>query len=308
MKSTHVRTVVAAAVMALACGCYTQLATVDRTPPPAEPEQPCPDSLQDSCEQAAAVSAARDTVVIRDDRHQVCYWSRNWWGEPVLRCYRTYYTDEWVSYYSDPWWYDRYGYSSYGYRSCPSAYYYDPYTGYCRYGRDYQTYYHHPGGYGSGSGSGYHGSGQGSGTSSRKPTPRPTVQPTPPPSSAPTPLPKEETTTGGLAPYYPGGSSRNAPATSVTPSQSTSTRQSPSVTTTPSSTPAPAPSVSPTKESAQKPRPPRESVAPTPVQPAPAVVPGGQGQGDGSGDAGAVKEPREDQPQGRKAKHTESQK
>jgi hypothetical protein len=301
MKLPNVHLPLAAVTMVLLCGCYTQLATVNRTPRE-PPPQPCPDSLQDSCDQAAAENAAKDTVVISDDRHQVCYWSRNWWGEPELRCYRTYYTNDWVSYYSDPWWYDRYGYGSYGYRSCPSAYYYDPYTGYCRYGRDYQTYYHHPG-YGSGSGSG---SGSSSGTTTRKPTPRPTDEPTPAPSAAPGPLPKE-TTTGGLAPYYPGGSSRNAPTTSTSPS-ATSTRQAPSVS--PSPAPAPTPSVSTTKESAPKPPRVQQSGEPASAPAQPAVVPGGQGQGGPATGTEAAKdvEPKQSHQEGRKVKRTESQK
>lgn len=133
--------------IAVLSGCYTQLAVVERPRP--SPRMPCPDSLSDSCGQ----TAERDTVYLDDDDRKICYWTRDWRGEPVLRCYRTYYSDSWVSYYSDPWWYSRYRDHYWGYNHCPSYYYYDPYTGYCRYYRDFERYYY-PVGHSSGGSSG----------------------------------------------------------------------------------------------------------------------------------------------------------
>ncbi|MBD3242816.1 MAG: hypothetical protein GF331_19650 [Chitinivibrionales bacterium] len=160
--------------IAVLSGCYTQFAVVERPRP--SPKVPCPDSLKDSCGQVVE----RDTVYIDDDERKICYWTRDWRGEPVLRCYRTYYSDSWVSYHSDPWWYSRYRDPYWGYGQCPSYYYYDPYTGYCRYYRDFDRYYYPIGGGSGGSAGGgstaekpdkfYRGRSRAGGTSSQEQT------------------------------------------------------------------------------------------------------------------------------------------
>jgi hypothetical protein len=249
-------------VLSVACalllpGCYTQVGFAHRQP---KAEQiPCPDSLSDSCGE----QSARDTVVIRDDRREVCYWTRNWWGEPTLRCYRTYYNDDWVSYYSDPWWYSRYD-LSYGYNSCPARYYYDPYTGYCRYYRDYDVYYQP-------TGSVRPGSSSGSSSTGARP-PRRSSEATVAPSQATTPvapLPKESPRPD-LPAYMPGGGSRAN--SSVMPSRTPTTAPSGS-TAVPASRTDKSQAV-PSKSERVSERPARSKAAPAPEpKPAPASAP-----------------------------------
>jgi hypothetical protein len=142
MKHT-VRVLALSACTLFLAGCYTQLSMVQRAEAP--PRLACPEGRADSCAQADSLAAATqgrtDTVVVGDDRSQTCYWTRNFWGDPVLRCYRSTYTSDWLSYYSDPWWNNRYGDDWGGYSSCPSYYYYDRYSGYCRNGHDYNNYW-----------------------------------------------------------------------------------------------------------------------------------------------------------------------
>jgi hypothetical protein len=83
-------------------------------------------------------SEKRTTVIVRE--REYCFWKRDFWGRPELRCFDSYSDFEWHLYVNTPWWYrsrlslyDRYG--------CPPGYYYDPYTGVCRYYRDYHRYY-----------------------------------------------------------------------------------------------------------------------------------------------------------------------
>lgn len=213
--------VMLSAATLLLSGCYTQLAIVER-PRPA-PSQPCPDSVAD-CNQ----EVAPDTVVIQDDSREVCYWTRDWRGRPTLRCYRTYYSDGWVSFYSDPWWYSRYD-SYWGYSSCPTYYYYDPYTGYCRYYRDFDRYYYpsRPSGSATSTGSA-------TGSTSSRP-PRRSITP-PSRSVTPSPTPKKT----DPAPSYTPGGSVSSPAPS-TPSTSTRPATRPRRSTTRSARPAATP-------------------------------------------------------------------
>ncbi len=73
----------------------------------------------------------RDEVPYTGSR-QVCVWERDFFGYPELRCYTTSYTSSWLYFHNTPWWYR----SSYGWRDtrgCPPYYYYDRFSGTCRY-------------------------------------------------------------------------------------------------------------------------------------------------------------------------------
>ncbi|HUI92245.1 MAG TPA: hypothetical protein VLX68_08365 [Chitinivibrionales bacterium] len=120
--------------LALLSGCYTQFAAIPRnvayvSPPDTSGEN---DSMQ---------SRLQDTL--RTSNDQVCYWTRDLTGQPVLRCYDTYYGRDWYRYNNYPWWSasDPYFYGSYNYygwdQQCPAYYYYDYSCGACRYYRDY---------------------------------------------------------------------------------------------------------------------------------------------------------------------------
>lgn len=126
--------------LATLTGCYTQFVTLNY-------EQPPEDSTI-AADTSRAVVQKIDTV--RTMTRQTCYWTRNFFGEPELRCFDdnrySYYT--WDRYYNYPWWYrfDR----IYGYEWCPQRYYYDPSCDCCRY--DYNYNYSRPN-YSSGGGS-----------------------------------------------------------------------------------------------------------------------------------------------------------
>ncbi|MBD3322905.1 MAG: hypothetical protein GF350_17545 [Chitinivibrionales bacterium] len=111
-------------------GCYTQFATLDRV---AAEESFAPDST------AEELAKNNDTVVVRD--REYCYWTRDFWGYPELRCYESYYSMDWFRYNRSPWWrrYDPYWFD---YDRCPRYYYYDHTCGCCRY------YYNDPYQYG----------------------------------------------------------------------------------------------------------------------------------------------------------------
>ncbi len=120
------RSLCACAALGAMAGCYTQFTTLDRyaQEPLAEPDVVI-DSLGDTVKVARQV----DTVQVRD--RQVCYWQRDFFGRPVLRCYKTYYDYDWSYYYDYPWWYDDYTYGhSYGCH-CPYHSYYHPGCSYC---------------------------------------------------------------------------------------------------------------------------------------------------------------------------------
>lgn len=78
----------------LAAGCYTRLATVG--PPP---------GTGGGGEGVIADSGAAppETVTIKD--REVCYWERDFFGRPRLRCYESYYNDDWHHFHDYPWWY-----------------------------------------------------------------------------------------------------------------------------------------------------------------------------------------------------------
>ncbi|MBD3420818.1 MAG: hypothetical protein GF398_11930 [Chitinivibrionales bacterium] len=141
-------------------GCYTQLATLDKTPSQ-EPIQIVSEIDSTSGDTVRTkIIARRDTVVIKEEEQRVCFWTRNFWGEAVLKCEDADYYDEWYFYRHNPWWYRRHSY--YGYDQCPYDMYWDPYYRVCR---DYRG---HPC-YSCGSGSGSARGGSSSSSSSSRP-------------------------------------------------------------------------------------------------------------------------------------------
>lgn len=79
--------------------------------------------------------------VVSEPRNQkYCVWMQDFMGYPELRCFSSYSEFQIFLSSSAPWWIrDRiYAYSYYG---CPPGYYYDPFSGYCRYYRDYGRFY-----------------------------------------------------------------------------------------------------------------------------------------------------------------------
>ncbi|MBD3391795.1 MAG: hypothetical protein GF418_07025 [Chitinivibrionales bacterium] len=130
----------------LLAGCYTRFATLDRPATlPAEQTETVVDSSGDTVKVVRQV----DTVEIRD--REVCYWERDLFGRPRLRCYDTYYDDDWYYYHDYPWWYTDYSrYSRYNCH-CPYHLHYHPH---CRYCWEYCNAYYRHGYYGSGSSGG----------------------------------------------------------------------------------------------------------------------------------------------------------
>jgi hypothetical protein len=142
-------------------GCYTQFAVIERQ---GDKPDPYIETYVDSTGDTVKVVRQKDTVEI--ERHQVCYWQRDWFGRPVLRCYRTYYDDDWHYYYDYPWWYD--DYSSYSHYGCHCPYH-TRYNPHCRYCWEYCNMYYYD--RSSGSGSDYGGSGGYSSPRSSQPPP-----------------------------------------------------------------------------------------------------------------------------------------
>ncbi len=111
----------------LLTGCYTQFSSLDRY---AAMDGGYVDSQADSVQEN---KSDPDTVVVTEREH--CYWHQSFWGEPVLRCYKTTYDYNWYSFYNRPWWfrssyygrYDRYDYGC----SCPYHSYYHTNCRYC---------------------------------------------------------------------------------------------------------------------------------------------------------------------------------
>jgi hypothetical protein len=90
----------------------------------------------------SASSRVHDTVKVTNN--QTCYWTRDFWGRPELRCYDSYYGRDWYRYNYYPWWnrsssYYYGDYNNYGWNEqCPAYYYYDYSCGACRYYRSYR--------------------------------------------------------------------------------------------------------------------------------------------------------------------------
>jgi hypothetical protein len=120
----------------LLAGCYTQFAHRNRM----MSDQYMPtDSVMASDSVRAHLP---DTLKVNSN--QVCYWTRDIYGQPQLRCDDSYYGRDWYRYNNSPWWNSSssyyYGdYNSYGWdEPCPAYYYYDNTCGACRYYRDYE--------------------------------------------------------------------------------------------------------------------------------------------------------------------------
>ncbi|MFW5785532.1 MAG: hypothetical protein ACOCW1_05035 [Chitinispirillaceae bacterium] len=98
-------------------GCYTKFASYDNEVLPEE--------------EGSREKEQVDTIVTRE--REICVWERDMFGYPELRCYQTNYSWSWYDFNNTPWWY-RDNPNWYDHRRCPPYYYYDSYTGTCRYG------------------------------------------------------------------------------------------------------------------------------------------------------------------------------
>lgn len=132
MKQSVLLTVLAVGSVFLT-GCYTQLTTIDRTPPPQPKEEV--EWVVDTAT-GDTVKVVRQVDTIQTEDHQTCIWERDLMGYPHLRCYDSFYPRDWFYYNNSPWWYrnDPYWYD---YDRCPRYYYYDPSCGCCRYTADF---------------------------------------------------------------------------------------------------------------------------------------------------------------------------
>lgn len=130
-------------------GCYTQFSTLDehRQPPVSKVTYEIDSATGDTVKVVSQI----DTIIKKENQH--CYWTRNLWGEPELRCDNSYYSQDWYVYNDYPWWYNRdpYMYDAYG--RCPQYFYYDESCRSCRHYTD-RDYYYRGSGYGGGAGSG----------------------------------------------------------------------------------------------------------------------------------------------------------
>jgi hypothetical protein len=119
----------------LLAGCYTQFARRERV---LTDQYVPPDSLMSQDSVRANIP---DTL--RVNNNQVCYWTRDIYGRPELRCDDSYYGRDWYRYNNSPWWNSSSAYyygdnNYYGWdEPCPAYYYYDNTCGACRYYRDY---------------------------------------------------------------------------------------------------------------------------------------------------------------------------
>jgi hypothetical protein len=152
MNSMKIRFTYGVLAAVMFSGCYTQFATLDYAEPPRETIVAEIDSSSGDTIQTKVVTE-KDTVTIIEKERELCYWTYDIWGEPVLRCAESYFAQDWFRYYNSPWWYrSSYGYGQgYDYGRCPTYYYYDPGCGCCRHFQD-RSYYPYYSGGGSGSG------------------------------------------------------------------------------------------------------------------------------------------------------------
>jgi hypothetical protein len=127
MEKSFLRLIFSAGVCSLALpGCYTQFSTLDSSNGTADKRNA---AASDSITDSAQTQKEFDTVIVKD--RQICYWHRDFFGNRVLRCYKTYYDTDWYDYYNQPWWYGSYtGYRpdcdcncTYGYSSGYPGYY-----------------------------------------------------------------------------------------------------------------------------------------------------------------------------------------
>jgi len=184
-------------------GCYTRLASYQG-------------EVTEAGSRGGGCVDCRDEVPFVGSR-QVCVWERDFFGYPELRCYNTSYASSWLYFHNTPWWYR----SSFGWRDtrgCPPFYYYDRFSGTCRY-------------YG---GSSYPrpnpGTGGGGGAIVDSDRPRPQMRGVTSGTASPTePPPPSATEESGLAPMFSGGAGKilspvgtpSTPSASPPPSQST---------------------------------------------------------------------------------------
>jgi hypothetical protein len=122
--------------MLLLTGCYTQFERSQRV---LSDQYLPPDSVMSQDSVRAGIP---DTL--RVNNNQVCYWTKDIYGRPQLRCEDSYYGRDWYRYNNYPWWNSSssYYYGDYNYNGwdepCPAYYYYDNTCGACRYYRNYQ--------------------------------------------------------------------------------------------------------------------------------------------------------------------------
>lgn len=116
-------------------GCYTQLLT--EQPLPTTPAVQKISYIIDSVtNDTIKVLHQIDTLIARDQQN--CYWTRNMWGQPELRCdggYYSNYSSSWNMYNNSPWWYERdmygnYYNSYYGFGNYYNGNHYNPYNYY----------------------------------------------------------------------------------------------------------------------------------------------------------------------------------
>jgi hypothetical protein len=199
MVTKFIRFVVGSGISLIFAGCYTQFAVVDKAVP--ETIKTVVDSTGDTVK----VIERTDTVLQKDN--QVCVWERDLMGYPRLRCYRSFYPQDWFAYNNTPWWYRNDPFWG-DFDRCPRYYYYDLDCGCCRYstnrydyfdrshhyGRDYDRGFSGHGGNSGGGGGGGGASGP-SGNSSHDKDTRTTAKKVvePSPSQSPVGVPKIST-------------------------------------------------------------------------------------------------------------------
>jgi hypothetical protein len=181
-------------------GCYTRLMTYQG-------------EVTEAGSKGGGCADCREEVPYTGGR-QVCVWERDLFGYPELRCYYTSYASSWLYFHNTPWWYR----SNYGWRDtrgCPPYYYYDRFSGTCRYygGSSY------PGpnpGTGGGGGGAVAGSGR----------PRPQMRGITSGAAATTEPPPPVTEGSGLPPMFSGGANKTLSPAGA-PSTPSSTPPSP---------------------------------------------------------------------------------
>jgi hypothetical protein len=110
-------------------GCYTQFSTLEEKNPPPPPQISY--EIDSATGDTVKVIRSVDTMMVK--QNQNCYWTRDFLGQPELRCDNSMYGHDWYTYNDYPWWYrsDPYYYDYSG--RCPRYYYYDASCGCCQY-------------------------------------------------------------------------------------------------------------------------------------------------------------------------------
>ncbi|MBN1128960.1 MAG: hypothetical protein JXA71_08240 [Chitinispirillaceae bacterium] len=88
----------------------------------------------------ASAERSLDTVIVEPRIREYCFWIRDFLGYPELRCFSS--IAEYHFYLSTtaPWWIRDRMYRS-PYYGCPPGFYFDPFSGYCRYYRNFDRFY-----------------------------------------------------------------------------------------------------------------------------------------------------------------------